>query len=331
MRKPTLVAASLVVLLAVSACGRIGGAGDAPAAALDAAGKARRLIEQEAATPGVAAEQVLGLVKAAPGITAVPDDLVVPVAAALEDGPTAGYDGCLAGEAETTGQECVYGDPAGARTVVLFGDSHAGMWQPAFDAAGRRTHTRVVLLAKPACAVPELHFWLETEQRPNTECDDYRAWALGEIARVKPDTVVMTSLFTGPRDFGKKDISQQQWEQGLARTIAKVNATGAQAVVLGDMAYLEQSAPECLAAHDSDVAACARPASEAVLSAHNAGEAAATEKAGGRYVGISDWFCTDVCEPIIGRMVVYQNQYHISAAYSRHLSKVVADAVGMTA
>ena len=36
------------------------------------------------------------------------------------------------------------------------------------------------------------------------------------------------------------------------------------------------------------------------------------------------WFCSDVCDPIIGNMVVYQNQYHITAAYSRYLSGVVA-------
>jgi hypothetical protein len=47
-------------------------------------------------------------------------------------------------------------------------------------------------------------------------------------------------------------------------------------------------------------------------------------------VDTTPWFCSDVCAPIVGDMVVYQNEYHITAAYSRYLSGVVAAAANMT-
>jgi hypothetical protein len=328
--------ASLALLLALAGCGKLGAnAGATDAAAEPQSGdativKMQQIATEQAQRPGATADQVLALVNAASKIKKVPADLAVPVSAAVDDGPEAGWDGCLAEETASQVQDdCVYGDRNGTKTVVLYGDSHAGMWESAFDVAGRRTHTRVVLLAKPACAVPTLHFWLETTQRPNTECDAWHDWATAKITALKPDTVVLTSLFQGPRDFDKKDITEAQWAAGMATTIKAVKASGAKVVVLGDMPYLEQSAPECLAAHADDVTACARPADEAIFAGHAAEEKATARANGATYVDTTPWFCSDECDPIIGNMIVYQNEYHITAAYSRYLSGVVASAVGM--
>jgi SGNH domain (fused to AT3 domains) len=326
--------ASLALVLALAGCGKLGAnAGTTEVAAKpgdDPIAKIQQVATEQAQQPGATADQVRALVKAAASIKKVPDDLVVPVSAATDDGPEAGWDGCLAEEtASQVKDDCVYGDENGTKTVVLYGDSHAGMWESAFDVAGKRTHTKVVLLAKPACAVPTLHFWLETTQRQNTECDAWHDWATDKIVSLKPATVVLTSLYQGPRDFDKKDITEQQWAQGMTATITKVKTSGAKVVVLGDMPYLQQSAPECLAAHADDATACGRPADEAIFADHGAGEKATAKAAGATYVDTTPWFCSDVCEPIIGDMIVYQNEYHITAAYSRYLAGVVASAVGM--
>jgi hypothetical protein len=335
MRKTPLIALS--VALALTGCSRLGanagsttGDAGAPAAETNQVAQIEQISTQEAQSPGATAAQVAAAVQAAAGIGTVPADLAVPVSEAIDDGPEAGWDGCLVDDDASTAKDgCVYGDKQATRTLVLYGDSHAGMWESAFDVAGRRTHTRIVLFAKPACAVPDLHFWDETTQRRNTECDAWHAWAADRIVALKPDTIVLTSLFTGPRDFDKKDITEAQWAQGLTATLARLKTSGAKLVVLGDMPYLEQSAPECLAAHTGDVKACARPASAAVNYDHDANEKKTAQAAGATYVDTVDWFCTDVCSPIIGNMVVYQNQYHITAAYSRYLSAVLAGAVGM--
>jgi hypothetical protein len=203
------------------------------------------------------------------------------------------------------------------------------MWESAFDVAGKRTHTKVVLFAKPACAVPALSFWDETTQRKNTECDTWHTWATNKIVSLKPNMVVLTSLFTGPRDFNKKDITEAQWSTGLTVTLNKIKTSGAKMVVLGDMPYLAQSAPECLAAHAGDVTACATKASVAVNYDHDADEKKTAEAVGAKYVNTVDWFCSDICSPIINNMVVYQNQWHLTAAYSRYLSGVLATSVGL--
>lgn len=334
-RTAALAAASLAMLVAAAGCSRLGAnAGsktDAePLSQEQAIASIKETVTKDAAQPAASESDVLALVAAATSIKKVPSSLAGTVGEATNDGPEAAWDGCLAEESDTqVSDQCVYGDKDAKNTVVLYGDSHAGMWESALDVAGKRQHWKLVLLAKPACAVPMLHFWLETTQRQNTECDTWHAWATERINALKPDLVVLTSLFTGPRDFEKKDISEAQWSAGMTETINKVEKSGAKVVILGDMPYLEQSAPECLAAHTDDVKSCATEAKTAVNTEHGATEKKTAEAAGAQYVDTTKWFCTDICGPIIGAMVVYQNQYHITAAYSRYLSGVVASSIGL--
>jgi len=337
MRRTTAIAsASLAVLLAVAGCSRLGAnAGyktdTEPVSQEQAIALIQQTATKDAAQAGASESDVVALVEAATSIKKVPSGMAAEVGNATNDGPEAAWDGCLAEETDTqVSDECVYGDKTAKKTVVLYGDSHAGMWESALDVAGKRAHWKLVLLAKPACAVPMLHFWLETTQRQNTECDTWHTWATGRINELKPDLVVLTSLFTGPRDFKKKDITEAEWSKGMTETIDKVKKSGAKVVILGDMPYLEQSAPECLAAHTDDVKSCATAAKTAVNTEHGTEEKKTAENAGAKYVDTTKWFCSTMCEPIIGTMVVYQNQYHITGVYSRYLSGVVASSIGLT-
>ncbi|MET0419241.1 MAG: acyltransferase family protein, partial [Actinoplanes sp.] len=49
---------------------------------------------------------------------------------------------------------CVYGDPNGARTMYLIGDSHAAHWFPAFDDLARNRGWKLVAMTKAACQLP---------------------------------------------------------------------------------------------------------------------------------------------------------------------------------
>ena len=39
-------------------------------------------------------------------------------------------------------------------------------------------------------------------------------------------------------------------------------------------------------------------------------------------------FCSAVCTPIIGNMLVYENQYHITETYATYLSGALQNALG---
>ncbi len=88
-------------------------------------------------------QSVLRLVAASNSIRTVPSDLVPPLAQVLETplsnlGIPSFYSGCWPLSSQSTVPACAFGDRAGAHTMVLYGDSHAGMWFQVLDDIAKR-------------------------------------------------------------------------------------------------------------------------------------------------------------------------------------------------
>jgi peptidoglycan/LPS O-acetylase OafA/YrhL len=280
-----------------------------------------------APVPAGTPARVAALVAQASRIRRLPSDLTPPLSDLPNDVGPAGV-GCNTSTPTGDPRYCVYGDKAARRTVIVFGDSHAGMWIPAVDAAARRAKWRAILLFRPGCAVPQVHLWNEQTQTPDTECDRWRAWAIRRIIELKPAVVVLTSMYYFPLDFQRQPIKDEQWDQGLAIVLHQLHSTGARLVVLGDIPYLGQSPPDCLAAHTSDIQFCSTPRVKAVLQGHDEAEQTTAEQGGAKYVDVVPWFCGRVtCFGVVGDFAVYRNQAHISAAYAAWLADVVGDSL----
>jgi SGNH domain (fused to AT3 domains) len=269
-------------------------------------------------------------VEASTSVTVIPDDLTPRLEVANDDYERLPTDHC-AGPIkvkDSASGECTYGDPSGTKTVVLFGDSHAGMWSTSLDMAGRRGGWRLRVFEQGGCPAPRITFFKDGV--PNTGCNDFREAAIAAIVASKPDVVVVTSATLFQR-IGKAvtDVANpEEWQAGLSAVLGDLKASGAKLVVLGDLPVLAQPAPECLAAHQQDVARCATPRKTALKNVYHEAEQAAAAANGATYVDPTPWFCAKICWPIIGRMLVYRNQFHITATYAAFLSGAVRAAIG---
>jgi hypothetical protein len=106
--------------------------------------------------------------------------------------------------------------------------------------------------------------------------------------------------------------------------VKQLRGTGAQVLVLGPIPDPLESIPNCLSVHLDDATACAPARSKAVNVDGIAAEAAATEAGGGRYVDISDLFCTaDRCPVIVGNTLAYLDRNHVTNQYSEALAPVM--------
>jgi SGNH domain (fused to AT3 domains) len=225
--------------------------------------------------------------------------------------------------------ECTYGDPTGTRLLDIFGDAHAGMWLTAIRYAAERMGWRVRIFYFPACPAPYLTFYSVATHSPNDACNRFRTAAIAAIRKTHPAMVVVTSstLQHVTRDLLVKPA---QWEAGYSKTLSLLKMPGTQLVVMGDIPYLTQDDPVCLAAHESDVQACATPLSAAETGGLRSAEERAATVNGAEYINPAPWICSHICEPIVGNIRVYDDQYDLSATYAESLSAVVQTALWPT-
>ncbi len=239
------------------------------------------------------------------------------------------FDGCLRTPYETGQPECASGDTTSATTVVLFGDSHAAMWSPAFTAAADQRGWRTELLAKAAC--PPMAMDIDSAVRRMIErlqhCEDWRGLILDRLAAERPRLIVVSMW----RSYGIEETLSHfepysaQWLSSLTDLVLQLRATGAQVLVLGPVPAPSKAVPLCLSAHLDDPAACQSQRSTAVHEEGIRAEAAATEAGGGRYADLTDLFCTaDHCPAIVGNTQVYFDVSHLTIEYSRLLGPVIA-------
>ncbi len=351
MKRPRIwwIVAAVLVMAAMSACEAPGPTANdveplkSPALTVTAARTAT-------AAPTVTAVTTVTTIIAAPTATVVPDlPTSEEVVRAVADGvnvvrwpkqPTPGTvprdrDACINGfDAATDKNPCVLGDPKGSHTMVIYGDSHAGMWAPALGIIGKEKGWRVVLLTLNSCPVPDFPTWSNEKKRRYTECDDFRASTLATIKELHPDVVLISSIFRAVslEKDGKptQEGLDQAWADGLGSMISRLKANAGRVVVIGDIAYPSQEPTDCLTAHPNDIRVCNTPRSKAVNEAHNQMEKAVTEKNGAQYVDTIPWFCTATdCPVVVAGLDVYRNRAHVGVNYHLWLRNALGTATGL--
>ena len=130
------------------------------------------------------------------------------------------------------------------------------------------------------------------------------------------------------RKYGIPDdhvvVDGQAWLSGLREMISTIeSSTGARVVLMGDDPYPQQSVPQCLSVHLSDTPACSIPRHYPYYNpAGIAQEQAVATAAGAGYVDTDPWFCiSTTCTVIVGNLLVYRNDNHITASYADWLER----------
>jgi hypothetical protein len=279
----------------------------------------------ELPTPGSAAK-VAALVAASVRIEKLPRDLVPPLGDAAFDNASNYYpeirDGC------STASQCVFGDAADSSTIVLFGDSHAAMWLPAFVWIGTKLDLRIVLLWNSGCPAASVTVWDAATRSADTSCNRWRSAALRTVEKLNPTLVLLTDRTSEVRGANGSLIAAKLWEDGMEATIAKLLADDLRVAIIGDITGLPLKMPECLASYPTHVQRCSSPVPSHTYQNHFADEMAAAKAEGVAYVNPQSWICTKtVCSPVVGDLVAYYDAMHLSATYAEYLSVVMQSAV----
>ena len=279
-------------------------------------------------------------VAASADLQAVPSNLQPPLARAADEQKQSSFDGCLRTPYETGHPECAAGDTSSPMRVALFGDSHAAMWNPAFQQLAAVRHWRLEMLAKGACPPVDgradtfYHRLLEHAQH----CQQWRTEILDRLRAERPQLVVVSMWRAYGSDESLSGFTPYDpvWIDSLTRLVRQLRSNGSKVLVLGPVPSPagsiraagpsssragRKSVPMCVSGHLDNATACASSRSAAVNQSGISAEAAATKAGGGDYADLTDLFCTAaLCPVIVGNTLVYFDVAHVTFEYSRQLA-----------
>lgn len=221
--------------------------------------------------------------------------------------------------------DCAYGDPNGAKLMVLYGDSRAQMWLSTLERVGAVTGWKVRLVAQAGCPVADLQFRNTRTGAPNTACDEFHATAIEQINKLNPQLVV-TASNVGHRLATGEVPTPAQWQDALVSTFRKLAGPGRRMALLGAIPTWDTGDAQCLATHTRDVQACSTDRAGAVSEYFDA-EKSAAGAASVNYIDTVPWVCADRCQPVIADTIVYSQPLTFTKKYAVYLAGAVADAL----
>jgi peptidoglycan/LPS O-acetylase OafA/YrhL len=273
--------------------------------------------------------QAQAAVAASAELQAVPSNLNPPLGGVAAELKAMMLNGCLREPLQGGQPECATGDTASTTTVALVGDSHAAMWNPAFQQIAEQRRWRLETMAKGACPLSDLPITNQLFSglvEDFEHCEQWRGQILARL-RVEHPRLIVLSLWRGYGSGGGNGwlsgftSYDPAWIASLTRLVQQLRGTGAQVLVLGPVPDPHTSVPICLSGHLDDATACSPRRSTAVNAPGIAAESAATTAGGGQYADLTELFCTtNRCPVIVGNALVYVDEAHLTLEYSRLLA-----------
>ena len=239
--------------------------------------------------------------------------------------------GCISGPKADEPEPCVLGLPSSSVTVVLVGDSHAGQWSTPVSQIAATEGWRAVMYVKTACPVADVPTYNLRLHRISDECAAWRARAMDEIVRLRPNIVVVSEFSSSYFDERRTNVHAPSvglatWIAGMKRSLGKLRGSGSPVVFLRDTPTPQWDMRSCLQNalwRGGSQQTCDMPRSLAVdpeLTLAESQVAAAIP--GVQLVDLTSQFCSEAtCPAWRNGMVVYRDDSHITNSYAVSLAE----------
>lgn len=216
------------------------------------------------------------------------------------------------------GEPCVYGDKDADFLVVLAGGSHAEQWADVLDVLGRKHGFRMELVGRMSCPLV-----IGEYSRVSAECATWSQLAVQRIIAMDPDLVITSSTRPGDTQGFEQDMVPEGyvgfWNQMASYDIPVL---GLRDNPWGTYQNKPENKSKCLAA-TGDVERCTMDR-DTVYAEVPPTDIYKQWFPNMTFVDTADWFCpNNSCPPVIGNVVVYRDQNHISTAYALSLEPLL--------
>ncbi|MDE0547319.1 acyltransferase family protein [Microbacterium sp. C7(2022)] len=209
-----------------------------------------------------------------------------------------------------------------AKTIVMSGGSHVLHWYPALRAIADELNWAVVVVDKDGC---RLTTRTEDADGLSETCHRWNDEAIPTIIDLHPDAVFTVATKT-PEEPGAVEIAYP----GQVAAWAELQAAGVPVIAVRDTPRFFDRVPECIELSGGDPAECGRNRDDIFAPVSPVEFESVPD--GTALPDLTDAFCTpQVCEAVVGNVLVYRDQDHMTATYSATLATPLRDALESTA
>jgi len=219
--------------------------------------------------------------------------------------------GCIPGRGQTSSNVCRLGGANAAKTIVVFGDSHAQMWMPTILNMAQRDGWVVVPLVKDGCIA---RTW-----NASGDCGAWYRWATDKVSALRPDVTLIVASWAGTGAPSRAVAPIGTLSLAMRRASASV-------IIVGDAPNQKRDPTDCLLAPGSTMATCSSKGTKNQLGTSAAIAAAATAHGVG-YIETLGWFCArptrtsdPLCPLVVGNTITAVDRGHISQTYALALA-----------
>lgn len=260
--------------------------------------------------------------------TGLPGNLTPSLQAAVSDQPIIYEDGCHVRFTPVAPKPgCSFGKTDSTTVVGLYGDSHAAQWFPAFEKVAIKRNWKLNVYTKAGCPPAEIPVYNKVLGRVYPECKKWRANTLDAMVA---DGVKFAFVIHFDRLLSastRKPMWQKEWREGMQGTLDALRARGITPILVEDTPYPGQLVPSCLSRNYTNVQQC----SPTMTNAYRVDMFEMMrdfDTSGEHVVWVRNWFCTDtVCPTIVGNLLVYRDDNHITGSYAIFVAPLLDAAV----
>ncbi|MFG3297644.1 acyltransferase family protein [Micromonospora chersina] len=247
------------------------------------------------------------------------------------DVPDTNRDRCFQQIAGAEVLSCTYGNPHGATTVALVGDSKMDQWLPAFQVLAAQNDWKLVITVKASCPFTGARVLMADGSRKlYTDCMEWNRTLLRRLVEERPDYVV-TSQSAGSAVDAAGKWSVDAMVAGVRSSWRALDSVGTKVVVLANNPHPGPAIVQCADRNRDHLSACAfdreRHDEDPAFQMQRKAVAGMPEV---KMIDLFDAICpTERCPVVFGNVLVYRGGSHIGAAYARttapHLARALSD------
>ena len=259
--------------------------------------------------------------------TGLPANLTPSLTSVFGDEPSIYSNNCHVDFSSTAVKHCVFGDPTSNVVIGLYGDSHAAEWFPTFEKVARDRKWKLITYTKRGCPPVDLTTYSRVLGKVYTQCEP---WRRNVLKKMVTDGVKM--VFIGHFDRllaadTRLPMWQKDWRAALQGAIDALSTRGIRPILIEDTPFPGQDIPTCLSSSYTNVGSCA-PIVSAAYRSDMQDMRRDFAAQGVDVLWVRNWFCTEsVCPPIVGNILVYRDDNHMTVTYAEFLAPLLDGAI----